>query len=172
MPAQVSGQPLLLAGGSWVGSPGHVAGWHTPSTGDHAPVVLQLLTSCPVKPSAHLVAQAWPTAMPAQLAGHGWLLAGCSWVGVPAHVTCVHEPATLDQLPAALHKLCSWPVYPSAHLVPQVWPAARPAQVAGQPMLLAGGCWVGRLGQVTWLQDPCGDDQAPLLLQVLLTLPV
>jgi hypothetical protein len=50
--------------------------------------------------------------------------------------------------------------------------AAEPAQVVGQPAVLAGAVAVGEPWHVMGVQDPVAVDQVPVLLHVLLMLPV
>lgn len=161
----------MLAGAAAVGEPAHVIGLQDPAAGDQTPVSLQVLLTLPVKPDEHAAVHTTPGAAPAQELGHPVVFAGAAVVGVPEHtaVERAQLPSTEDH-PKLLQVVHTLPMKPVEQFALHTSPAAAGAQLAGQPAALAG-VLLGLELQATDRQAPVAPDQAPLLVQLLLTLP-
>jgi hypothetical protein len=174
-PAHAAGQAAVPpAAAAAAGKPAHATRVQDPDTGNQVPVLPQLLLTLPLKPAEQGALQTLSAAAPAQLLGQPAVFAGAAAVGVPWHATCVQAPCAEDHTPELLQLLVTLPVNPAEQLAVQATPAAAPAQVAGQPAVLAGAAVLGLPAQVTCdcVQAPSTADHTPLLPQVVLTPPV
>jgi hypothetical protein len=86
----------------------------------------------------------------------------------------VQAPCGEDHRPVLPQVLLTLPVNPAEQVAVQTAPAAAPAQLFGHPAVLAGAVVLGAPEQVmrVCVQAPSTVDHAPLLPQVVLTLPV
>jgi hypothetical protein len=114
-----------------------------PVVGAHAPALLQVLLMLPSNPSEHAAVQVTPVAEPAHVAGQPTVLLGDVAVGVPAHVVREQVPDTGSQVPHVPQVLLTLPVKPAEQRALHTVSAAAPAQLLGQPAVLAGAVAVG-----------------------------